>query len=200
MAGLDLGNLLGAAAQATTALSKGKSLKSFIETIDRFGIQVKNNFEVNFSGLEGATFFVQSIDIPQTKQNMTSLDYDGRAVDVPINFDWDHDFSMTVLNDAQGYIYSALTNFVMGQASSRMANSGYTMTVQALTGDKDYSGALVTMRGVRLVTVSGLQWDYSANDKQVFTVGGKLVDYTYTPGALKKAAGFIGAAEALLGG
>lgn len=200
MAGLALGNLLGAVTQATTALSKGKSLKSFLDTIDRFGIQVKNNFEVNFSGLEGATFFIQSINIPGMKQNFTSLKYDGREVDVPINHDWEHGFQMTVLNDAQGWIYSALTNFIMGTSSERLANSGYTMTIKALTGDEDnYAGALVTMRGVRLESVSGLDWGYADNSVQTFTVSGKLIDFTYTPGALQEAAGWIGAVDMLLG-
>lgn len=199
MAGLALGNLLGAVSQVTTALSQGRSLKSFITTIDRFGLQVKNNFEVNFSGLQDATFFIQSINIPQMTQRFTSVKYAGREVDVPLVFDWDHGFTMTVLNDAQGWIYSALQNFIMSDTTAALANSGYTMTVKALTGDDEYAGALVTMRGVRLESVSGLDWSHSDNSYQTFTVSGKLVDYTYTPGALAQAAGFIGAAESLLG-
>jgi len=58
---LEIGNILGAAANLTTALSKEKGFKSFLKTVNSFGIQVKNNFEVNFSGLEDVTFFVQSI-------------------------------------------------------------------------------------------------------------------------------------------
>lgn len=200
MAGLALGNLLGAVSQATTAFSKERSLKQFLDTIDSFGIQVKNNFEVNFSGLQDATFFIQSIDIPSTKLNFATLNFDGHVVDIPTVVDWDHSFSMTVLNDAQGYIYSALTNFVMGQVSSGLVNSGYTMTIKALTGDKDYAGALITLRGVRIENVGGLSWDYSANDKQTFTVGGRLVDFTYTPGALKTAAGILGTMESLVKG
>jgi hypothetical protein len=55
---IELGNLLGAAANLTTALSKEKSLKTFLKNVDKFGIQVTNNFEVNFSGISDATFFV----------------------------------------------------------------------------------------------------------------------------------------------
>lgn len=58
MASLDIGNLTGALANLTTAISKEKSVKSFINTVNHFGIQVKNNFEVNFSGLESTTFFL----------------------------------------------------------------------------------------------------------------------------------------------
>jgi hypothetical protein len=64
---------------------------------------------------------------------------------------------MTVLNDAHGYIYSAITNFIMSDATNRLVDSGYTMTIKALTGDEDhYPGALITMRGVRLENVSGV--------------------------------------------
>jgi len=55
---LELGNLLGAAANLTTATSKEKSLKAFLKNVKSFGIQVTNNFEVNFSGISDATFFV----------------------------------------------------------------------------------------------------------------------------------------------
>lgn len=199
MAGLALGNLLGAVSQATTALSKERSLKQFLDTMNDFGLQVKNNFEVNFSGLQDATFFIQSIDLPSMKQNFATLHYNGQVVDVPINFDWDHDFQMTVLNDAQGYIYSALTNFIAGQVSTRMVNSGYTMTIKALTGDKKYAGALVTLKGVRLTSVGGLSWGYDQNTYQTFNVGGKLVEFSYTPGALKKVAGFLGTMDSIFG-
>jgi len=200
MAGLELGNLLGAVTQATTALSKEKNLKSFIETINKFGVQVKNNFEVNFSGLQDLTFFVSNIDISGgMKQNFTQLHYNGKAVDIPINHEYEHGFSCTILNDAQGYIYAALTNFIMSEATNLMANSGYTMTVKAYTGDEEhYSGALMTLRGVRIETVSGLSWGQDDNAVQTFTVAGKFIDFTYTPGALADAAGWIGAANSLL--
>lgn len=58
------GGLLGAAASLTTALSNPQSLKSFLKTTDKFGFQVQNNFEVNFSGLQDITFFIQSVPIP----------------------------------------------------------------------------------------------------------------------------------------
>ena len=54
---MELGNLLGAAANLTTAFGKDKSSKSFLHHIDDFGIQVTNNFEVNIAGLEDITFF-----------------------------------------------------------------------------------------------------------------------------------------------
>lgn len=162
--GMDLGNLLGAVTNATTAVSKETGVKAFLSTFKKYGAQVKNNFEVNFSGLQDLTFFITNISVPGMTQNMTTLNYNGRVVDIPINFDFEHDFSMTVRNDAQGYIYSALHNFVMENAGKVLANSGYTITIKALTGDKKhYKGALVTLEGARLTGVSGLDWGYDDN-------------------------------------
>ena len=58
---LQVGNILGAATGLATALSKEKGLKSYLDGINSFGIQVANNFEVNFSGLGDITFFITEI-------------------------------------------------------------------------------------------------------------------------------------------
>lgn len=196
---IELGNLLGAAANLTTAMSKEKSLKAFLKNVGSFGIQVTNNFEVNFSGISDATFFVQSIDFGGIKQNFTTLYYDGCEVDIPVNHEYQHEGNMTILNDANGYIYAAVTSFIASQSSSKLANSGYTMTIKCLTGDeKHYKGALVTLRGVRLETVSGLQFNYNGGDISTFTVNYKYIDFSYTPGALGKAAGIVGAINSLI--
>ena len=196
---LQIGGILGAAAQLTTAFGEEYGVKKFLKTIDKFGVQVKNNFEVNFSGLQDVTFVIQNIDIPGVRQNFTEVHYDGRKVDIPINHEFDHEFSMTVLNDAQGYIYAAITNFIVTDASNHLANSGYTMTIKGLTGDKKYSGSLITCRGVRFESVSGLSFGQSDNDIQTFTINGKIIDFTYTPGGLGKAAGILGAINSIVG-
>lgn len=200
--GLELGNLLGAAANLTSSLSREKNLKQFLKNIDKFGVQIANNFEVNFSGIQDATFFVQSIDFGGLKQNLATLYYDGRELDVPINHEYEHSGSMTVLNDANGYIYSAVTSFLMSDSTNVLANSGYTLVVKCLTGGEKngWKGATVTIRGVRLENVSGLSFGYSNNDISTFTVSFKYIDFSYTPGALEKVAGIGGAVNSILNG
>lgn len=196
--GLALGNLLGGITNLTTTLSHEKGVKAFLHNINKFGIQTKNNFEVNFSGLEQATFFIQSIELPGLHQNFTEVYYDGNKIDIPINHEYDHEFSMTVLNDAQGYIYSALTNFIVSDSTNILANSGYTMTIKALTGDKNYSGSMITLNGVRIENISGLSFGYDQNDIQTFNISGKLIDFTVTPGALGTASNILGTVDNLL--
>lgn len=55
------------------------------------------------------------------------------------------------------------------------------------------------MRGVRLENVSGLSFGYGDNSLQTFTVSGKLIDFTVTPGAAAPVAGTAGAVNSLLG-
>lgn len=195
---LQIGGILGAAAQLTTAFGEEYGVKKFLKTIDKFGVQVKNNFEVNFSGLQDVTFFIQNISLPGLRQNFTEVHYDGRKVDIPINHEFDHDFSMTVLNDAQGYIYSILANFIMSNSTNVLANSGYTMTIKALTGDKKFSGSMITLRGVRIESIGGLSFGHSDNDISTFDINGKIIDFVHTPGALGTTSNIIGMANNLL--
>jgi len=73
------------------------------------------------------------------------------------------------------------------------------MTIKCLSGDeKHYKGALVTLRGVRLDTVSGLSFNYDGANISTFTVNYKYIDFSYTPGALGKVAGVAGAINSLI--
>ena len=196
---LQLGGLLGAAANLGSSFSKPKSLRAFLKNIDKFGVQVQNNFEVNFSGLQDITFFVTDLTLPGQHQNFTTVYYDGKEVYIPVSYEYDHDFSMTILNDANGYIYSAVTNFMVSDMSTSLVGNGYTMLVKALTGDKNYKGTTYTLNGVRFSSVSGLTYGYSQNSVSTFSVSFKCVECIATPGGLSKAANIIGAANSILG-
>lgn len=197
--GLELGNLLGAAANLTSTLSKERSLKSFLKNFDKFGAQVANNFEVNFSGIQDATFFVQSINFGGLKQNSATLHYNGREVYVPMNHEYEHSGSMTIINDAQGFIYAAFAQFLMSDTSNTLANSGYTLVIKCLTGDeKNWKGSTITLRGVRFTQVNGLSFGYSNNEVSTFEAQFNYIDFTFTPGSLSKAAGIVGTVTSLL--
>lgn len=124
--------------------------------------------------------------------------YNGRKVEIPINYDYSHEFSMTVLNDAQGYIYSAVTNFLMSDAANYLAKSGYTMSIKALTGDKKYKGMLLTLEHVRIESASGLSFGYADNDISTFELNCRLIGWTATPGALGTVANLAGAVNSLV--
>lgn len=194
---LELGNILGAAANLTTAFSKGKSLKNFLRHINDFGVQVNNNFEVNIFGLSDITFFVQSINFGGVNQKFEDLHYNGRSIPIPTYIDYEHSGSMSIINDGNGYIYSAINAFIMGQASN-MLDNGVTMTIKCLTGDDNYKGSLITLKGVRLEKLDGLSFQYSGGEVSTFNVSFNYIEYNFTPGALAQAAGVIGAIDSII--
>lgn len=195
---LALGNLLGAAANLTTAFSKEKSLKSFLERINDFGIQVANNFEVNFSGLEDITFFVQDVSFDGIEMQFETIYYNGRSIQIPCGVhDYGHSGSMSIINDGNGYIYAAITNFMMS-GSYELVNGGYTMTIKCLTGDPNYKGSVITLNNVQFEKIDGLSFGYSQNEISKFNLSFQYLDFTFTPGALGKAAGIVGAVDSMI--
>ena len=197
--GLALGGLLNAAASLTTGFGEEKPLKDFLEKMSSFGFQIKSRYEVNFSGLPDVTFFVNSISTPSLKQNFTSINFDGRIVEIPINYEYDHDFTMQVINDGSGYIYSAITNFLIGGLGSFVSGQGYTMTIKCI-GDNSAKGSVIKLNGVRFKSCGGLQFSNSDNDLSYFDLQCSAIDFSVTPGALKKIGGVAGAVGGLLGG
>ena len=116
---------------------------------------------------------------------------------VPSFIDYEHNGSMKVLNDANGYIYAAVSDFIMQNTLSKV-NNGIVMTVKCLTGDSNYKGAVITFNSVRFEKVNGLEFSYTGGDPSTFSIDFSYIDFDFTPGALAKVAGVLGAAKSLL--
>ena len=82
--------------------------------------------------------------------------------------------------------------------SATLVDEGVVMTIKCLTGDKNYKGSLITLNNVRIENLPGLSFDYSSNNISTFSLKFNYLDFTFTPGALGKAAGFIGAVDKLI--
>lgn len=194
---LAVGNLLNASANLASTISNS-SLKSFLKNINNFGVQVKNNFEINFSGLPDIKIFVQQISFPELKQNYVELNYNARRIEIPINYDYGHDFSMTLLNDAQGYIYNEILKFVLAESNNIDVNTGYTINIRALTGDTlNYGGSLIVLKGVRIESITGLDYGYDQSDIQTFTINCKCTSFEMTPGLAGGIANVLGSLNGL---
>lgn len=196
---VQLGNLLGAVTQASTAIRKPMGIKGFLASVNKLGIQVTNNFEVNFSGIPDITFYFQSINIPGMELKTSEIIYDGKKIEIPVNFDYQHEFNVTVINDAQGYIYPTLTNFIITTTTSDLIDSGYTMTIKAMTGDNNYGGTMYTLFGVRLVNIGNLDYTHDGGNVSTFQLQFKCTYFTATPGALGTASNILGAVNNLIG-
>jgi len=93
---MSLGQIFNTAANMAGAFNGEKkpqtSLKDFLHTLTKYGVQVKSNYEVEYTGMGGLTFFVQSISVPSLKMNTGTLYYKGRQMSIPINSEQDHTF------------------------------------------------------------------------------------------------------------
>lgn len=94
-----------------------------------YGVQIKSNYEVTYSGFGGITFFVQSINIPGLKTNTGTLHWKGRAVTLPVNSEQEHEASMTIINDGTGYIYNQMRRILEIDARSALSETQATLTV-----------------------------------------------------------------------
>jgi len=110
---LSFSNLMGAVSKLTNSYGEEKSLKGFLSTIGNFGVTIKSRYEMNFSGIDDVTFFVTNISVPGVRLNTTEISFAGRKVEVPVNYEYEHDFSMTLLNDNSGFMYNAIKEFLM---------------------------------------------------------------------------------------
>lgn len=178
-----------------------RSLNAFLNNINNFGVQVQNNFEVEFEGIDGLTLFITNFELPGSKQNTCEIFYDGIKVTIPVNYEHEHEFSMTILNDAQGFIYSTIKSFIELDSYNHYTRTNNNMRVKALTGQVStavtglegdsgnsvpYQGAMIVCYGVRLTSMGGLTYGQSNNDLQTFTVQGSMIEYSHLPLGLSK--------------
>lgn len=196
---LELGNILGAAASLTTALQQPKSLKEYLHIMSKFGIQVTNNFEINFSGLQDVTFFVTTINFDGIEVKTDEVYYDGQSIPIPLKMVYGHSGSMTVINDGNGYIYAALKAFVEANSNVTKVDNGYKLTIKCLTGDDKYKGSVITLTSIFFNKIDGLQFQYQGGDVSTFNVGFSFRDFEFTPGALALVGGINGTLNSLVG-
>ena len=192
-----LGGLIGAASRLQSSFGDSTSLKTFLERMTQVGIQIKSRFEANFSGIPDFTFFLQDIQMPGVVRRTGTLYFGGKTVDIPILEEFDHNLSLTIINDSSGYIYSALKNIVMNGLDTQLTPSGYTITVRAI-GDNKTPGMTLNLNGVRIINIGGLSFGQSQNEYQTFTVECWIKDFDVTPGAVSKIAGVAGSIKGLL--
>ena len=201
---ISIGNALGAVTQIQTGFAKNtgeKSLLDFINKINKYGVTLKAKYEVNFSGIENITFFVTDISVPELRQNFGQVFFAGKSVEVPINFEYGHDVAMTLLNDAKGVMYTTVVNWLMKQEGPDrgLVDSGYTMTIRALGDGNNHDGMTIVLNGVRMKTVTGLNFNSSDATISTFQLNLSVVSFTSTMGKLQKVSGLAGALRSMLG-
>lgn len=199
---ISISNIVGAITKVKTGLANSageKSLLDFYRKISEYGTTLRARYEVNFSGIENMTFFVTDITTPEARVNMGHVYFEGKSVEIPINFEYGHDFTMTILNDGKGMLYNAVLNWLIDKNDGEsFVNSGYTMSIRGLGDGENQDGLTIVLNGVRFKNISGLV--YSSNDPSIstFTLACSAISFTATLGTLQKVSGFAGALQSLL--
>ena len=166
----------------TTKHSRYSPLSKFYETIGNSGVIIKSNYECHFenfikdSGREDSlTFYCQSINIPGLKTSNTELFYKGRSIQIPTFVEQEHDFQMTIINDASGYIYSTMRGFSTSQYSffnKQHGNNQPYIKIYSLSDCVNYGGMVIELRDILINNVSSLDLSHSDSSIQTFTVNG----------------------------
>lgn len=199
---ISIGNALGAITQVQTGMANSsgeKTLLDFINKINEYGVSLKARYEVNFSGIEDITFFVTDVSIPEVRQNFGNVFFEGKSVEIPINIEYGHDMTLTLLNDAKGVIYSTIMNWMMNQDSGEsVVNSGYTMSIRQLGDGGGHKGMTIVLNGVRMKSISGLNFVSTDATVSTFSLTMSAISFTATMGSLQKVSGFAGALKSLL--
>jgi hypothetical protein len=194
---LELGNLFNAAANIRSSLSKEKSLKSFLNAINTMGIAVKNKYEVNFSGLEEVTFFCTDLHTPGINMKTADIYFDMQTIEIPVNNEYVHEFSMTLLDDGGGYFYTALANFLIDRSSLNYSAKGYTIIVKSLGDGMNYDGHTLTFENVRIKRLGGLDFS-NTGEIQTFELDFYTQKFETTPGIVSGVAGVLGGLGSLI--
>lgn len=158
-----------AASDASKGPSEG-SLKDFLQTLTTYGVQINSNYMVEYSGMNGLQFMVQQINTPELKTTNGTLYYKGRVVNVPVNYEQGHDFTMTVINDGTGYVYNSIRAILINDYCNRQIKNNYKMTIHAMGDKQNTAGMKIMMNGIRFINVGSLSFSSTDSSVQTFEV------------------------------
>ena len=165
----------------TSKHSRYSPLSKFYETIGNGGLIIKSNYECTFEYLledeldNKLKFYCQSINIPGLKTTNTELFYKGRSIQIPTFVEQEHDFQLTILNDASGLIYSKMREFQVAQycdIDKKYTNAQPSIRIDVISDSVYHGGMIIKMENITINNVSGLDLSHSDSSIQTFTVNG----------------------------
>ena len=152
------------------------SISDYLNTVGQLGVQVKNDYTVEFSDLEGINFYCTSISLPNIKHNTTEIAFNGFNIAIPTIIEYVREFTMTFINDAHGFFYSKLSEMVVNNASAQKVRTNSTITVTQQCGSSP-DVTKIKLYGVRIQSVSPLSFGQDDNNISTFDVTGNLVNF-----------------------
>lgn len=178
------------------------NMRDFIKTRKSLGHITTARFNASYSapGMENFEFSLMSINPPSIRANTGQLYFDGMPVEVFTTFQYDQDFSMTVLCDNAGSIYKKFIDILKSGKSdldtAGMPDSGYSgnfnfdkiidtetsITITALSDAGNGTGMVTILYGVRIKSVGAIDYSNSSTEVASFSVNASAIDFTVNPG------------------
>lgn len=173
-------------------LTEVATLQKFMQKLENIGISVKNRYYLTFSGIPDYSFLVTDITVPNVKMNVGEIKFDGRAVELPVNDEYGHDFTMTVWADVAGVAYFRFREFILKEFRNTkryafddsymidhnyLPSSGHTIRLEQLADYSTYYGLKLTYKDVRIKEISSLSFGEGQNELQQFDLTCTAVSY-----------------------
>ena len=107
----------------------GSSIKDFLNKLNDYDSVAQQhlfkcvfkpgrNFPQDSDPFSDIEFFVSEISLPGlTLQQSEQIYWNGQVAEIPYVWDYDRDFSMTILNDGQGKLYHRFFSFISGAST-----------------------------------------------------------------------------------
>lgn len=161
-----------------------KGIKEFLDTVvfaNGNGVAVKSLFEVhisyNFSESEMGwlSFYVTDIDLPGKKLTTSTLYRKGREYDIPIIYDNNREFSMTILCD------EAFGNYIWFEDKMKAGSFGPTFkyTIKIVPCTSTTKNKTIELQNVFFESLGSINFNHNSKTELItFTVSGRFRDIT----------------------
>lgn len=160
-------------------MSERKSIKEFLDTVVSDGVAVKSLFEISiFEDKDDAvykslSFFITDIDIPGKKLTTSTLYREGREYDIPIIYDNNREFTMTVLCDTTFSTYFYFETLMKAGQHGSYA-SIHTIIVRPTTDNSDNWD--IKLDHVFFESLGPINFSHNSKELITFTVSGRFRD------------------------
>lgn len=167
----------------------GDSLKTFLKTVAKSGTIVKSKFKVEVftAGIpiqpdNKLSFYITDINIPGNKVTQNIVYYLGREYDIPIVYNFDRDFTLTVLANSNLSIYKWFSNKMLPGGEDydkhKLRSQQFDIKVSSL----DSAGYALTLKNCYFKTLSELSFSNGDKELLTFTVSGFTREINITSG------------------
>ena len=177
------------------------NIHEFIKARKRLGHITVARFNASYSapGMKDFEFSLASLNPPSIRANTGQLYFDAMPVEVFTTFQYDMDFSMNIICDNAGTIYSKFISLLKSGKNdldaAAMPASGYSgnfnfnkiidpetsITIQALSDKGDGYGMKTILYGIRIKSVGAIDYSNNSNEIAFFSVNASAIDFMVVP-------------------